>query len=143
MRTAAPLCVHQTRSTLGAMARVLVVDDQPEVRRVMLRLLQRAGHTIAEADGGAEGLRQVAAQPVDLVVTDLFMPDMDGLEFIRELARRRPGTKVIAVSGGGFMEAASILAVASTLGAVRTLSKPYDPSRFLALVEEVLAATAR
>ena len=122
------------------MARVLVVDDQPEVRRLMVRLLERAGHTTAEADGGAEGLRQLAAQPVDLVVTDLFMPDMDGLEFIRELALRRPGMRVIAVSGGGFMDAASILAVATQLGAVRTLSKPFDQSGFLALVEEVLTA---
>jgi CheY-like chemotaxis protein len=125
------------------MARVLVVDDQPEIRRVMLRLLEREGHTTAEAEGGAEGLRQVAAQPVDLVVTDLFMPDMDGLEFMRELARRRPGMKVIAVSGGGFMDAASILAVASTLGAVRTLSKPFEALQFLALVAEVLAADGR
>jgi len=124
------------------MARVLVVDDQPEFRRGMLRLLERAGHTAAEAADGAEGLRQFAVQPVDLVVTDLFMPDMDGLEFMRELARRRPGTRVIAISGGGFMDAASILAVAQTLGAVRTLSKPIDPPQFLALVEEVLAAGA-
>lgn len=122
------------------MARVLVVDDQPEVRRLMLRLLERAGHTTAEADGGAEGLRQLAAQPADVVVTDLFMPDMDGLEFMRELALRHPGMRVIAVSGGGSMDAASILAVATALGAVRTLSKPFDPPQFLALVEEVLAA---
>ena len=124
------------------MARVLVVDDQPEFRRAMLRLLERAGHTTAEAADGAEGLRQVAAQDVDLVVTDVFMPDMDGLEFMKELGRRRPGTRVIAVSGGGFMDAATILAVARTLGAVRTLSKPIDPPRFLALVEELLAADA-
>ena len=122
------------------MARVLVVDDQPEFRRGMLRLLERAGHVASEAADGAEGLRRIAAGDVDLVVTDLFMPDMDGLEFMRELARRRPGTRVIAVSGGSFMEASSILAVASTLGAVRTLSKPIDPPQFLALVEEVLAA---
>jgi CheY-like chemotaxis protein len=125
------------------MARVLVVDDQLEIRRVMLRLLEHAGHTTAEADGGAEGLRQITAQPADLVVTDLFMPDMDGLEFMREMARRRPGTRVIAVSGGGFMDAPSILAVASTLGAVRTLSKPFEAPQFLALVEEVLAADVR
>ncbi len=106
----------------------------------MLRLLERAGHTTAEADGGAEGLRQLAAQPADVVVTDLFMPDMDGLEFMRELALRHPGMRVIAVSGGGSMDAASILAVATALGAVRTLSKPFDPPQFLALVEEVLAA---
>jgi CheY-like chemotaxis protein len=124
------------------MARVLVVDDQPAYRRAMLKVLERAGYDTAEAEGGAEGLRQVAAQPVDLVVTDLFMPDMDGLEFMRELARRRPGMKVIAISGGGFMDAGSILAVASTLGAVRTLSKPVDPPQFLSVVAEVLSVDA-
>jgi CheY-like chemotaxis protein len=124
------------------MARVLVVDDQPDFRRATIRLLERAGHTATEAADGAEGLRQIAAHPTDLVVTDLFMPDMDGLEFMRELARRRPGTRVIAVSGGGAMDAASILEVASALGAVRTLAKPVDPTAFLALVQEVLGADA-
>ncbi len=124
------------------MARVLVVDDQPDFRRATIRLLERAGHTVTEAADGAEGLRQIAAHPTDLVVTDLFMPDMDGLEFMRELARRRPGTRVIAVSGGGAMDAASILEVASALGAVRTLAKPVDPTAFLALVQEVLGADA-
>jgi CheY-like chemotaxis protein len=125
------------------MARVLVVDDQPEFRQGMLRLIERAGHVATEAANAAEGLRQCDAGGVDLVVTDLFMPDMDGLEFMRELARRHPGMRIIAVSGGAFMDAASILAVASTLGAVRTLTKPIDPPRFLALVEEVLATDAR
>jgi len=124
------------------MARVLVVDDQPDFRRATIRLLERAGHTVTEAADGAEGLRQIAAHPTDLVVTDLFMPDMDGLEFMRELARRRPGTRVIAVSGGGAMDAASILEVASALGAVRTLAKPVDPTAFLALVQEVLGPDA-
>jgi hypothetical protein len=62
---------------------------------------------------------------------------------MRELARRHPGMRIIAVSGGAFMDAASILAVASTLGAVRTLTKPIDPPLFLALVAEVLAADTR
>jgi len=121
-------------------ARVLVVDDQPDFRHGLARLLVMAGHAPSEAADGAEALRHLAAHPVDLVISDLFMPGVDGLEFLRELARRHPGTRVIAVSGGGFMDPASILAVATTLGAVRTLTKPIDPPRFLALVDEVLAA---
>lgn len=124
------------------MARVLVVDDQPQFRSATARLLEREGYDTLEAADGAEALRLVAAQPPDLVITDLFMPGTDGLEFIRGLARSRPATKVIAVSGGGFMDAASILAVAKTLGALRTLSKPVDPAALLALVRELLAAGA-
>ncbi len=121
------------------MARVLVVDDLAEFRTSMARLLVRAGHEVREAADGTEGLRLLAVEAADLVVTDVFMPETDGIEFIRELGRRHPGTKVIAVSGGGIMDAQSILAVARTLGAVRTASKPIDPAAFLALVREVLA----
>jgi CheY-like chemotaxis protein len=120
--------------------RILVVDDHPEFRQATIRLLERGGHTADGAADGAEGLRAFLERPPDLVITDLFMPDTDGLEFIRALGRSRPGTRVIAVSGGGFMEASAILEVARTLGAIRTLTKPVDPPALLALVDELLGA---
>lgn len=123
------------------MARVLVIDDEEELRRVLVRALEVGGHEAVEAANGADGLREIKARPVDLVVTDLVMPEMDGLEFMRELGRLRPGTRVIAISGGGIWDKASMLTVAGMLGAVKTLSKPFDLDDFLALVHEVLAST--
>ena len=121
------------------MARVLVLDDEDEVRGVLTRALQTAGHEVRGAADGREGLHVVRTEPIDLVVTDLVMPEVDGLEFIRELAHLRPGTPVIAISGGGVWDARSLLEVAGTIGALRTLSKPFELREFLALVTEVLA----
>jgi len=119
-------------------AAILIVDDQPQFRSATARLLAHEGHRTLEAADGSEALRLAATQPPDLVITDLFMPGIDGLEFIRALAHSHPGTSVIAVSGGGFMDPGSILAVARTLGALRTLPKPVDPSELLATVRELL-----
>jgi DNA-binding NtrC family response regulator len=120
-------------------ARVLVLDDEEEVLNVLMRALRRAGHEPLGAEDGLEGLHVVRTQPIDLVVTDLVMPEVDGLQFIKELAHLRPGTPVIAISGGGVWDARSLLEVAGTLGAVRTLSKPFELPEFLSLVDEVLA----
>jgi two-component system, chemotaxis family, chemotaxis protein CheY len=123
-------------------ARVLVMDDEDELRGVLVRALERARHEAFEVEDGAAGLRVVKARPLDLVVTDLVMPEMDGLEFIRELGRLRPGTRVIAISGGGIWDKESLLAVAGMLGALKTLSKPFELADFLALVDEVLSPNA-
>jgi len=122
-------------------ARVLVMDDEEDLRRVLVRVLEGAGHEACQAANGADGLREVKAHPVDLVVTDLVMPEMDGLEFMRELGRLRPGTRVIAISGGGVWDKTSLLAVADMLGAVKTLSKPFELDEFRKLVDEVLASS--
>ncbi len=124
------------------MGKILVVDDLPQFREATVKLLQRAGHETVEAADGGEGLRQFAAQQPDIVITDLFMPGTDGLEFIRMLGEARPGTKVIAVSGGGFWDAQSILEVAKMIGALRTLSKPLDPAALLKAVDELLGGGA-
>ena len=121
------------------MARVLVLDDEDDVRSVLMRALQREGHEALGAGDGLEGLEVVRAQPIDLVVTDLVMPEVDGLQFMLELAHLRPGTPVIAISGGGVWDKQSLLKVAGTLGALRTLSKPFELAEFLSLVNEVLA----
>ncbi len=122
------------------MARVLVVDDEEEVRRVLVRALQHAGHEGLEAGDGREALDLMKTEHVDLVVTDLVMPEVDGLEFIKELAHLRPGTRVIAISGGGIWDKHSLLELAGMLGALRTVEKPFELSEFLSTVSEVLAA---
>jgi len=122
------------------MARVLVVDDEETIRGALARALQRVGHEALEAENGLDALQLMKTEPVDLVVTDLVMPELDGLELIKELARERPGIKVIAISGGGVWDKQSLLATAGMLGALVSLEKPFELADFLAMVEEVLGS---
>jgi CheY-like chemotaxis protein len=119
-------------------ARILVVDDDPAIRSVVRRALALDGHDIGEAGTGREALAVFQAAPVDVVVTDLYMPDMDGLEFTRALLREYVGTKVIAMSGGAVQQPADALAVARQLGAVATLAKPFSVADLRAVVRRAL-----
>lgn len=118
------------------MARVLVIDDEASVRAGVARYLRTRRHDVLEATDGAEALRLVAKADLDLVITDINMPDMDGIEVILRLADDRPGLPVIAISGGGRMPKEVLLASAGVLGAVRTIEKPFELSELRLAVEE-------
>jgi len=122
--------------------RILVVDDEAGIRKALLLMLEDAGFEVAEAGNGEEGLRAFRRQPADLVITDLFMPDKDGLELIRGLRREFPDVKVIAMSGGGFSSSMHMLPFARRLGAVEVLDKPFSLATALATVERVLNTLA-
>ena len=81
------------------MASVLVVDDEVPILHLLRKTLEGAGYQVWEALSGTEGLRQVCAQPIDVVITDILMSDMDGLEMIGELHRNFPNVRIIAISG--------------------------------------------
>jgi two-component system chemotaxis response regulator CheY len=114
-------------------ARILVVDDEPHVRDVVRRTLEHAGHDVTDAEDGLKALNYCRANPVDLVVTDLFMPVMDGLELIVQLGEKCPGTKVLAISGAVYEKRPRFLEIAGRMASVVTLSKPFT-------VEELLNA---
>ena len=99
------------------------------------QLLEEEGYTVLPVGDGRTALRMVGEQPVDLVITDLFMPDVDGFEVIRTLARDHPGLPVIAMSGEPVDLGASMLEVAGQLGAVRVLLKPFTPEALFEAVE--------
>jgi len=122
------------------MARILVVDDDETIRRALVQVLRRAGYEARGAENGLEALDVIKAEQFDLVATDLVMPELDGLELIKELAHARPGIKVIAISGGGIWDKQSLLTTAGMLGALVALEKPFEMQDFLAMVEEVLGA---
>ena len=122
-----------------AMARVLIIDDDNQVRSALRRWLERAGHDAFEAENGNEGLRLLGRERVDLVITDILMPEKEGLETIIELKRDYPGTKVIAISGSGQYASLEYLKAAERLGADRSFSKPIDRDRLLAAIERLLA----
>ena len=120
------------------MKRVLVIEDEQMVRDVCARILERAGYFVALAENGKEGLRLFNESPFDLVITDIFMPEMDGLEFIRQLRRIEPSVKLVAMSGGGRHEDFEALRPAMHMGAARILVKPFDKTDLLKVVEDVL-----
>lgn len=116
------------------MARILLVDDDELVREALTAVLERAGYTIECASNGREGLDRHEEAPFDVVITDIVMPEMEGIEMIRVLKQVSPRVPVIAISGGAQIEPLYHLRVAAQLGADETLAKPVQPK---ALVEAV------
>lgn len=113
------------------------MDDDETVRTVLVKALKAAGHIVFAAENGLEGMRHVRAIRPDLIITDLFMPEQEGLETIAELRRENPYLAIIAISGGSTSSPA-MLSVASRLGAVATLEKPFDLDALMDTVEWAL-----
>ncbi len=123
------------------MARILVIDDDPDVRTLTQDMLEDAGHEVALAANGVEGIEVYRRQPADVVITDLYMPDKEGIETIAELTRAYPGVRIIAMSGGGRSRSSDLyLATASALGVGAVLRKPFDRAALLAAVDRSLSA---
>lgn len=120
------------------MKRILVIEDDDQIRLLLRKILEKAGYQVTEAQDGYVGLRLFRSQPADLVITDIFMPEKEGLGTIRELKRDFPGVKIIAISGGGLTGNLSFLQVAGAMGAQRTIVKPFDYMEILTAVKEVL-----
>lgn len=112
-------------------ARILVVDDDPDVRRSLRLVLETAGYSVAEARNGADALRSHHAAAADVVVTDLFMPDTDGFELIRELRAHFPVVKIVAVSGGAPRMKQDYLEAARLTGVDAALRKPVEVDELL------------
>jgi CheY-like chemotaxis protein len=115
---------------------VLVIDDDPQARLLLPKLLG-GGYRVLTVGTGEEGLRLLDQELVDLVIVDILMPEMDGLELIRVLRRTQPAMKIIAMTGG--IKEWSYLEVAKHLGAHATLQKPFSQETLLAAVRAQLA----
>ena len=129
----------KVRQALGpppAAARILVVDDEPGVRLFLRTVLENAHYEVLEASNGKEALTQTADHRVQLVITDLVMPELEGIETIQALRRSLPEVPIIAMSGAF---EGQFLRVAKAMGAKAILTKPLDPELLLAQVAEVLA----
>jgi CheY-like chemotaxis protein len=121
------------------MASVLVIDDEPVTRTVIRAILEGVGHTVGEADNGLTGLAMFYATSPDLVITDIFMPQKDGIETIRELRRTNPEIKIIALSGDVRFDGPGILNAAHLLGADQVIEKPFRNDELVRIAEQVLA----
>lgn len=122
------------------MARILIIDDEDQARRMLCQVLDRAGYDVIEARDGVEGLQRFRETPTDLVITDILMPEKEGLETIMDFRREFPETKIIAMSDGGRTGNLNFLEVARRLGAQRTLQKPFGLQEMLKAVHELLLA---
>ena len=120
------------------MADIIVIDDDPALRGTIRKILERGGHEVREAEDGEAGLRRVAEQIPELVITDLLMPEKEGIETIMELQEHYPDLPVIALSGAGGADDPGPLTDAELLGARATLPKPFSVEKLLSTVDRVL-----
>jgi len=125
--------IPQLRGVQG-MTRILVVDDNAQVRMTARALLEAAGHEIVEAVSGRTALDTLRTEVVDVVLTDVFMPDTDGIELIHALRRQSPEIPIVAMSGGGHNDGKDVLAVARLFGASATVQKPLTQRRLLSAI---------
>jgi CheY-like chemotaxis protein len=119
-------------------AKILLIDDDAPLRAMLRKTLEQAGYEVHEAADGAEGLAHYREEPSDLILTDLIMPEKEGLETILELRRINRGIKIIAMSGGNRMNPKTNLVIAEKFGALRTLAKPFSQRELLDTISEVL-----
>jgi len=122
------------------MAKILLVDDDPDIRSLLKIMLTGEGHDVVEAADGTQALQVAQSQPFDLVLTDLIMPDKEGIETIMELRKKFPRIRIIAMSGGGVGRQEDYLGLAGKLGAMRTLAKPFGIKELKETVDAVLSA---
>lgn len=122
------------------MARILVIDDNTLTRHMLRQAFERAGYEVLEAPDGRVGVQVYRTMPADIVITDILMPEQEGLETIRELQRDFPSVKIIAISGGGQVGDYDFLATAKHLGACHAFQKPFVLREMLSVVHETLQA---
>ncbi|NOY37439.1 MAG: response regulator [Chlorobi bacterium] len=120
------------------MSRILIIEDDPDFREMLREMLERSGYKVSIAVDGSDGVRRAEMDMFDLVITDIIMPEKEGLETILELRKRIPGCKIFAISGGGRSSAGNYLKTAEYFGALRTFQKPFDREELLEAIRMVL-----
>lgn len=126
------------RSKQQTMKKILIIDDDKEVLKMLTNLIGRAGYATLSARDGEEGLKLFHQENPDLVVTDLIMPNKEGLEVIMEIRKSLHSPKIIAISGGGKLTPESYLPLAERLGADHVLEKPFLPSNLIKIICSLL-----
>jgi len=119
------------------MAGILLVEDDDDLRLMLKDSLEKRKHSIIEASNGREALNKFKSSVTDLVITDLLMPEQDGIGLIMQLRKVKPDIKIIAISGGGKMGPSNYLDVAKTIGANAIFSKPFNLKSFVEEVEKL------
>ena len=120
------------------MRRILIIDDDHHILLMIKKMLERAGFEVDLASNGNEGLELFKRMPIDLVITDIIMPEKEGLETIREMKRLRSDLKIIAMSGGGKVSSDNYLNTAKIFGASKILTKPFSQKQMVSAVQDLI-----
>ncbi len=121
------------------MAHILIIDDEEKILKMLSKALEREGHKVTTATDGRIGIKLYKETLADVVITDIVMPDMEGLEAIRTLRKEFKNIKIIALSGGGFVEPTEYLKLAKNFGAQYTFAKPVELKELVSAIKELIA----
>jgi CheY-like chemotaxis protein len=120
--------------------KILVIEDNAIVRNTMSRILEAAGYTVVIANDGLQGVASFRKENPDLIISDIIMPEQEGIGTIRQILGEKPSAKIIAISGGGRIGNTDFLQIARKMGARDALAKPFDPDDLLARISTCLDA---
>ncbi len=120
------------------MKKILIIDDEEPIRKMLKLLLENNGYTVNTAVNGEDGLRVYRAFHPDLIITDLIMPEKEGLETIQEIRQKNPDVKIIAISGGGIGDSDMYLHLAKKIGADHSIAKPVHTKELLSIIDQLL-----
>jgi YesN/AraC family two-component response regulator len=120
------------------MAKILIIDDDPSILTMLTRMLEKTGYEVDIASNGKEGLEKIERCPPDLLVTDIVMPEKEGLELICHLRTKNPGLKIVAISGGGRFNYEGYLTSAKLLGADLIFQKPLVHKDFIQAISDLI-----
>jgi DNA-binding NtrC family response regulator len=121
---------------------VLVIDDEPALREILSQVLVTAGHRVVGAGNGKEASKALTSSAFDVVLTDVIMPEKDGMQVISEVRKKFPEVRIIAMSGGGHVSRDQYLKIAKGLGAHAVLEKPFANQKLLDTIEALLPSAA-
>ena len=122
------------------MGKILIIDDEPYILLMLKKMLEKSGHEVELAINGREGMDLFEEKPADMIITDIIMPDKEGLEIILEMRNAHPDLKIIAISGGGRVSPESYLECAKHFGAERVFQKPFTQKEIVTAVNDLLAS---
>ena len=122
------------------MQKILIIDDEPNILLMLKKMLERAGYEVDIATNGKEGMDLLRRISADMVITDIIMPEKEGLEIIREMRIEFPDIKIIAISGGGRISANSYLESAKHFGALKVFQKPFNQKELVGAVNELIGS---
>jgi DNA-binding NtrC family response regulator len=121
---------------------ILVIDDEPALREILSQVLTGAGHRVVGAGNGKEASKALATSAFDVVLTDVIMPEKDGMQVISEVRKKYPEVRIIAMSGGGHVSRDQYLKIAKGLGAHAVLEKPFANQKLLDTIEQLVPPSA-
>ncbi len=121
------------------MKKILIIDDEKSIRSMLMQLFEKNNYEVTLARDGQQGIKLYKENRPDIIITDLIMPEKEGLETIKELKALNPDVKIIAMSGGGTVDPGTYLDLAKRMGALCTFSKPIDNKLLVSTVKELIA----